>query len=569
MMTRFALLMSIPLFAIAVPAKASDYHFSPTGNDITGDGSQGNPYQSLAKLESLDLNPGDTVLLQRGGQWQGTLTFGPEDSGTSQTPVVVTAYGDPGLLKPTIVGPSDSFTNNAGWNRTCENCNSYYRTYSQAVSRCIEQNGAIIKRLVGAASPSAVESTPGSFFYDSANDVLWVHPYGSTDPRSDGKTYYAQTGAVQVVQFSASGTGADYIRLEQLTVGVGYLGITIQGLSNEGISISACRVGGCSEGITLAGSNIHVTDCDIRGCINGIGDFTGLLGSQLTIDYNTIAEGISGQDNEGIGLNSVNQVHIHHNSISDYFFGILIIPNLNDPIEDMEISHNTFHGTARYHLCLSQAWDGNPATAGFYFGDLSIHDNVFNAMEGGPGGGPERLIRIWRHSESTADSFPADPLLIYNNTLYGTNALGELGIRFETSIGDNTPVDEMTNVSIINNLFYAIKFPITGATATNAVIDFNYYYLGDAQEGDNSFAINGQSYTLTTWFTQSGYDSSGGKHLDPQFCFSGSNYYRLSKRLTQLGNKGTFVLPGNDYYGTSHSNPPCVGAAEEGFCLSP
>lgn len=51
---------------LATPLLATDYYFSPTGNDTTGNGTLGNPYATTAKASQLDLAPGDRVLFEGG-----------------------------------------------------------------------------------------------------------------------------------------------------------------------------------------------------------------------------------------------------------------------------------------------------------------------------------------------------------------------------------------------------------------------------------------------------------------------------------------------------------------------
>jgi parallel beta-helix repeat protein len=88
---------------------AANKYFSSTGNDITGDGSINNPYQSITKLNAIfsTLSAGDSVLLKRGGTWYGTITV--NKSGAIGNPITIGAYGTG--ENPVITG----FTTISGW----------------------------------------------------------------------------------------------------------------------------------------------------------------------------------------------------------------------------------------------------------------------------------------------------------------------------------------------------------------------------------------------------------------------------------------------------------------------
>jgi hypothetical protein len=72
--------------------KAADYYFSTAGSDANGVGSKLSPWASLDKANTLDLQPGDRILLQ-GVKFSGTLSLTAEDGGTAANPVRVSSYG--------------------------------------------------------------------------------------------------------------------------------------------------------------------------------------------------------------------------------------------------------------------------------------------------------------------------------------------------------------------------------------------------------------------------------------------------------------------------------------------
>jgi hypothetical protein len=82
----------LALLALAVPGWAADYYFATAGNDTTGNGSQGNPWQTISKLASLTLQPNDTVNFNGGDVFNG-LMYREVISGTEGNPIIFRSYG--------------------------------------------------------------------------------------------------------------------------------------------------------------------------------------------------------------------------------------------------------------------------------------------------------------------------------------------------------------------------------------------------------------------------------------------------------------------------------------------
>lgn len=97
--------MLASLFAAAIPAAhaAATYYVdcaAPPG----GVGSRSHPFNELANVNALTLQPGDRVLLQRGSTCRGTLA--PNGSGTAAAPIAIGAYGSG--AKPVIDAAGDT-----------------------------------------------------------------------------------------------------------------------------------------------------------------------------------------------------------------------------------------------------------------------------------------------------------------------------------------------------------------------------------------------------------------------------------------------------------------------------
>lgn len=98
------------------------YYVANSGNDANNGRSDGSPFQTIAKINSLSLQPGDAILFRRGDTFRGTLSI--RQSGTSGSPIVVDAYGSGN--KPILAGsvPVSGWNNigNNVWQADCPSC---------------------------------------------------------------------------------------------------------------------------------------------------------------------------------------------------------------------------------------------------------------------------------------------------------------------------------------------------------------------------------------------------------------------------------------------------------------
>lgn len=98
------------------------YYVASTGNDANDGRSAAKPLQTLAKVNTLSLAPGDVVLFRRGDTFQGTLSI--SKSGTASKPIRFDAFGTG--KKPLLVGsvPVKNWINlgNNRWQASCSEC---------------------------------------------------------------------------------------------------------------------------------------------------------------------------------------------------------------------------------------------------------------------------------------------------------------------------------------------------------------------------------------------------------------------------------------------------------------
>lgn len=88
--------------AVAVNAEGQDtatgttyYVDSKSGSDSNDGTSESKAFKTLDKVNALNLEPGDTVLLKKGSVFEDqALQFTKEDSGTAEAPVKISTYGE-------------------------------------------------------------------------------------------------------------------------------------------------------------------------------------------------------------------------------------------------------------------------------------------------------------------------------------------------------------------------------------------------------------------------------------------------------------------------------------------
>jgi parallel beta-helix repeat protein len=161
-----ALLLAIPT-ALGQNRGRAFYVDSRGGNDSNVGTNSSAPWRTLAKVNALQLEPGDTVYLKRGSLWRETLT--PKGNGTPGEPITITAYG---MGDPPTVNGSDPVT---GWVATSD---GIYRAPLSMQPANVYLDNAPGWGLDASRSPTALE--PGSWYWDGS--ALYVRLADGSDP---------------------------------------------------------------------------------------------------------------------------------------------------------------------------------------------------------------------------------------------------------------------------------------------------------------------------------------------------------------------------------------------------
>lgn len=96
---------NLALLSGALPSlvMAKEYYFDGSA-PTNGNGRPSSPFNSLEHLGTLDIGPGDGILLKRGSQFNQSLVL--NTSGSADAPITIQAYGHSSQPLPVIAGRS-------------------------------------------------------------------------------------------------------------------------------------------------------------------------------------------------------------------------------------------------------------------------------------------------------------------------------------------------------------------------------------------------------------------------------------------------------------------------------
>jgi hypothetical protein len=107
--------LSVCLLSVCVArADATAYYVSAAGNDANA-GTLSAPWRTLARVNAVTLQPGDSVMLRGGDRFPGGLSFDSADAGTTSAPIAITSYGAGRATIAAAGAPGVSVYNAAGY----------------------------------------------------------------------------------------------------------------------------------------------------------------------------------------------------------------------------------------------------------------------------------------------------------------------------------------------------------------------------------------------------------------------------------------------------------------------
>ena len=417
---KIAALGILILFATASLGWSATYYVDATSGRDTNTGlSQTTAWKTIAKVNASRFNPGDQILLKRGGIWRETLLA--PSSGAPGNPILFGAYGSGN--KPTIMG-SDALTlwKNIGGN---------------------VWNATVI------TEPQVVwfNGTAGTKKTSRSELAIWGDWYWSSGMVSVYSAAIPTNVEVAVRTNSATSNSRAYLTFENLSFvnggnGGGTGGTLVIGSNSSNVQVNSCdfsQAYTCHIGIWgNASGNIGISNCAFS--YSGLGR---IIGSGNAIDVTT--------------TDTAPLVTVEHCTFSK--IGNYVGSGYHD--------HGIYFKAGRLISRYNYHYDGGIETgasvkiSGRAQNGCEIYYNIITA-----GGG----VQSWGVLSEAGSGHK-----VYNNVFYGV----ERGVW---QSGPNGPyVPGGSGMTVKNNVFHTTnRYFIHGAVNTNFVSDYNVFYNGPA-----------------------------------------------------------------------------------------
>lgn len=268
----------------------------------TNDGSSGSPLKTLSHCISSHANNGDTILL-RGGNAEDEAYHDSNLTISKTTLTIANDVGHNPVMRPTLIYST--------WVQTGGATSVYESAYTPNVCYGVWHSGTKLTSVVDVAACDAAEN---SYFFDNANDKMYVHISGGGAP--------ASVEILSQYEFTLKFTGSGFT-LHGVTFQRWVQGVSASSAAGSG-TIQSCIWSNQGSGyggmaIALAGSTYTVKSCAIIAasyCIN-----LTATGSDLTVQ-DCILNGIGSDSGSGIYLQGGTSTKIERCMISGFHDGI-------------------------------------------------------------------------------------------------------------------------------------------------------------------------------------------------------------------------------------------------------
>lgn len=538
------ILMILPLMVSSCLHATNYYISSSTGNDGNNGLSAGSAWKTIAKINGMNLNPGDTVLFKKGDIWRESLKV--PSSGSAENYIVFTSYGNGD--KPKIYGSDKASTwvNSGGnvWHSEATFTDPYASTFTAAEIFFEASDGTV----TWGAHKNDIASLAAEYDWTWSGNSIYV--YAGSDP---GTRYFS----VEVPQRDKAvniGNQNEYIEIDGFDIRYS----KNQNITDDdpetsltGITVKNCHLSYVGSRLVVQGYNLAICRNNIliqnnlihdggRRCISiHVYDADNLTFKNILIEGNTCHDGYHGT---GVGIamdgsrhgNRFQDIIIRNNLFYDP-------PERNLPVEGFDPSS----------FCALRA--GEPGSS---IENVEIYNNIFK----------------FPTTYATA-IYNIDNVKVYNNTFFDFNKHCPRGAGYNLFHIDIA--NESTKVDIKNNIFYGTgDYDYLGSqnsilvqssqTISEVYLDYNLFYEKDARLG--MIDLGGNTYYRTTgtkpWSdvkTDLGWQTHDPGLLDPMFV--SDTDYHLKEGSPAIG-AGVKVNLISDFEGKFYNDPPSIGAYE-------
>ena len=581
---------TVPVNAKESAATGTTYYVDSIGGKDSNDGtSESKAFKTLDKVNGLNLEPGDTVLLKKGSVFEDqALKFTKEDSGTAEAPVKISTYGEGEKPKINTNGHGQWELN---YGNPLDNQNHKWKgTVSSSI-------------LIEDAEYLEIEGLELTNDRESSTDTEKDKKYNDADAMD-------RTGVAGVAKDNGT---VDHIVLNDLYIHDVTGNVYNKHMTNGGIYFIVAKPTNEGETGIARYNDVQIRNCSLNK-VNRWGiavGYTYQWGQFQTGELPDATMAKYGSSNVVIENNYLN--HVGGDAITTMYLDRPLIQynvsenaaeqintkdySKNQPSLDANGNPNGTQGVGagrvaagiwpwkcknaifQYNECFktlnaaSGNGDGQPWDADY--GDGTNYQ--YNYSHGNTAStimfcGPESVNNTFRYNISqNEDMGPLDPAgnsgncQVYNNTFYIKEGLNTIWHR---SHGNGGPVD------MENNIFYFAGN--TQATVNNwnpsgnKTFSNNLFYNVSTYPNDaNAVKVNAGTEVLVN--PGSGPDSVAAdkavrKHEDPteETVFDG---YKLAENSPAI-NKGKVVVDRNgytidhDFFGHAITAVPEIGAAE-------
>ncbi|MHA2282675.1 MAG: right-handed parallel beta-helix repeat-containing protein [Promethearchaeota archaeon] len=248
----------IAIFFINFETFATDYYVALNGFDSNSGLDSKHPWKTIPKVNSRSFDPGDRILFRRGDIWLGEQLY-LASSGDSTAKIVYTAYGTGNRPIIDSRGEVSGWNNIGNWIR--HSTTVWYISLSDDPWRLWLSETEYVEANASAADPVSLIDNQYRWYYDDANDLLYVYSEGH--PATD---YTAIIGLHP--NSSAIKGEMQYVEISELDLRGGYDGCIQVWNSIRGI-IRDCDIGYSHMGIRLSGSrHFEIYNCTVDSKAN-------------------------------------------------------------------------------------------------------------------------------------------------------------------------------------------------------------------------------------------------------------------------------------------------------------
>ena len=535
---------------LAPTASGTTYYVKNGGNDGDLGTSDTEAWRTVDKVNGYSFAAGDVIKFKRGHKWAEALVVPRGD-------ITIESY-DTGQLP--ILGYTDEISaGDPGWSLSSGQTYTYERSFTGSgyyefmVERNITSASPVYQHipLLVETSVARVEAADGSFYWDDANDTLYVNPYGNADPADC--EYFLRNGTQAGGSSAISVNSKDNVELRDLYATCSVYGLLAANSNN--LKVASCSfVGNYNYGAYLAFcSDSQVTDSKAIHDGNGFRfwHFDGGTVSGCTVgdiesvnDYSTLST------RAGIAVVDTDGADVTGNEVYDTGTAVEIIPN-GGTSTDINVSLNYIYGDFDAGVALTGTGTLNDGADSDSY-SLSVSQNVI--WNSDPLTGTSAGIEILNSIVATS----SHQIGLYNNTVHATYNFDFLG-------------NATSHCVMYNNLSYDPgSYHIRNAYESEPNLthtrNYNLYYPLDASHP----ICWGPASSTTLAAYQSASDPAQEQESiddDPDLRLTGSPIDVRPNLRSPALKAGTSEAPDFllDFYGHYvNTNAPSIGAAEAG-----